>query len=291
MAKKTSVKMLAVITGVALALPPGPTFGQFLRLGPFDFDAQTFLEAIYTTNVEQERPSDATADREDFYLVWGLDLKSTAQFFPRTTVSLDTGIAIEKHFNRSDLDNSRAPFGRVIGRFDTDWDPIKLYGGVRYERTSESVDDKFIPAGKPKKRRQVGTKLEYLAGTDYIGRYVDVGTYYSLLQERYDSFDFFEEESDEATWFYYGRIKLTEKIRLGYEVERTKTDFVNLPDGEGDWEKTEKILLDFTQILFERPKVTYSVGLLREYDDEGETEGWEWTHTINVSDEWDISPT
>jgi len=263
---------------------------QFLRLGPFNFFAKTGLEAIYTTNVEGERPSEATEEREDYYLVWTLDLTAATRVGPRTSLTIDTGIAIEKHFVRDDLDNSGSPFGRFNARFDSDWDPIFIYGGFRYEKTSDSVDDKFVPPGQSRKTRQVGTTTESEIGADWIEENYQLGVNFSHTEDRYDDEEFALEEQDEDKMLYYGEVKLFQHVSVRYEVEDTTTDFINQEDGKKE-DKTENIKINFDQGfgLLERPKVTYSIGIQRDYED-GETEGWELIHNITVSDEWDLSP-
>ncbi|MCB1101937.1 MAG: hypothetical protein KDL10_06215, partial [Kiritimatiellae bacterium] len=152
-----------------LLLLPATGSAQFLRLGPFDFDAKTGLEGIYTTNVDEVRPSEATAEMEDYYAIWSFDLFSTTAFNPNTKVQLDTGISIEKHANRPDLDNSESPFGRFLLRFDTDLNRFVVYGEVSYEKSSDSqtLDDIFIPEGYPRKGRRIGSTLDYLGGVDW----------------------------------------------------------------------------------------------------------------------------
>jgi hypothetical protein len=262
---------------------------QFLRLGPFDFDAKTGVDAIYTTNVEQERASEATADREDYYLVWRLDLRSFSEIANNTTLEIDSGLAIEKHFNRTDLDNSGAPFGRVGARLAIDLEPLFLYGGARWERTSESVDDVFVGSSFPSKKRQVGTITEYLAGADWRGEYITTGASYKYSEERFDDDEFILEDLDEETTFAYIDIKIAPKLSVGYSVENVDSVYPNDPESNTD-EKTERITLDFAQPLLERPKIEYSVGVQREYTD-GETDGWELIHLLSLSDKYDLSST
>lgn len=279
---------------VSLSLAPAMrTHAAFLKLGPFLFDASTRFEAVATSNVEQERPSEAEADRRDFYLVWGLDLTSTAEFMPRTRVMIDTGIAIEEHFNRPDLNNSENPFGRFNGTAESDWDPIRLNGGIRWERTSESVDKKFIPreSGVSRKGRQIGTEAEALWGIQWESEYILLGYDYSFLQERFDADEFKPEEQDEETKTAYVELRIAESISVRAEEELTITDRIN-EAGPVTRERTETITINFDEglLLLERPKIEYSIGVQREYED-SETEGWELIHTLTVSDNWEISPT
>lgn len=285
-----SPQLAVVVCCIILGSVALDSHAQFLRLGPFDFTAKTAVDAIYTTNVEQERPSEATAEREDYYLVWRLDLRADSQLGPRTRIAVDTGIAIEKHFVRDDLDNSGAPFGRFGVLGDMDLDPLKLSAGSRWERTSESVDEKFVPGSLPKKGRQVGTTWDNIAAAELAFRYLKLDASYGYVEDRYDDIDFFLEEQDETTLRYRIALQIAEYVSVSYEWERTETELINNPDGSTE-EETETILINTDQLfgLLERPRITYSIGVQREYED-GETEGWELVHILSVEDEWQLSP-
>lgn len=281
----------AILVALLAIQPPLSASAAFLKLGPFEFEAETRAEAVYTTNVEGERPSQETADPEDFYLVWALDLNSSTDFLPATQFNFDTGIAIEKHFNRPDLDNSQAPFGRAQLDFQTEREPLIISGLTRWERTSESVDDKFVPtelrAGN--KSRQVGTDLEYGGAVRWESERLRLGADYSLTQERFDDYEYYEEEQDEETLTYDVGLSLTDFLGLAYKKEYTKKILVNLPDGEGPLEETETYTIDLNQNIWDRPEITYSLGVQREYIDE-ETDGWEFVHNLTISDEMELSP-
>ena len=90
------------------------TEAQFLRLGPFDVDANTSVQLVYTTNVEGQRKSESELEREDYFLVWGLSLNMAGPTTPTSDLTLNTSMSIEKHFVRDDLDTSSDPFGQVL---------------------------------------------------------------------------------------------------------------------------------------------------------------------------------
>lgn len=56
----------------AVSLIPAFTSAQALRLGPLDIDAKARTEAIYTTNVEQERNLKRQPTGKISILSWGL---------------------------------------------------------------------------------------------------------------------------------------------------------------------------------------------------------------------------
>lgn len=256
-----------------------------MRLGPFDLESDTGLEAVYTTNVEGERPSEATAEREDYYLVWDLNLSSTAELTERTRLDLGTGIAIEKHFVRKDLDNSQSPFGLIALGFETDLDPLKIYGAVEYERSSDSTDDMYAPSRLQRKGRQVGSSLEYNLGADWIATYYEVGASYEVTRERYDESRYEAEEKNDTSFKWYVQLLPLESISVRYEKEYTFTELINVP-GEEEEDETETIEIIFNKLfsLIERPEINYMIGVERNYED-GETDGWELIHTLLLSDE------
>lgn len=267
----------------------GPGFAEFMRLGPFDFMAESFLQGVYTTNVEGQRPSEATDERTDYYLIWGLGLSSKAFMTPETTLTLDTGIQFEKHFVRTDLDNSEAPFGLVQLSFQTDFDPLRLSGGAYWERDNEALEDKYVPAGRRDGNR-FGTTSGYDAAADWQGRYLTLGISYDMQMERFDSTRYAGEEKDTETFTYYAGVNLVKRIQLRLEVEHKREILINSPDKDEAWEKTERIDLVFSDIfrLLEHPSVAYSIGIERNYED-GETDGWELVHTLAITDDWDIN--
>ncbi len=272
---------------------------QFLRIGTFDFEARTSLAAIYTTNVEGERPSEAEEDREDYYLEWVLSLNSTKQISTRTRLFLDATIEFEKHFIHTDLDNGEYPYGQLGARFITDFDPIQFYGGATWERTSDSLEEIFVPTGLPQQKFQVGTETTYIIGADITFDHFNLGTSYQYTEERFDDEEFSEGENNEAEFSYYFNFIPHRYISLGYKMDRTKTDFINQEDGEGDWINDEELTVDININelfgLFERPKVVYSIGIQREdsrlEEDKDENEGWEIIHNLTISDKFDVSPT
>ncbi len=279
------------VPALVVGLLPGNGRAQVLRLGPFDFGAKTGVDAVYTTNVEQERPSEATAEREDFYLVWRLKLDSVSELSNRTKLTLDGGMAIEKHYNRKDLDNSGSPFGFADARFTTDLEPVFLFGGIGFMRTSESVDDKFIPveSGVSRKKRQIGTDTYGIVGVEWRSERVFAGSNYELRQERYDDEEFAIDETDEETFISFVQLKLTQLLGIGYSRELKDTMFINDPSRD-DEEDTRIITLDFDQPIFERPQIRYSLGVQQEETKDDPDPGWELIHRLSISDKYEMTP-
>jgi hypothetical protein len=283
----------------------GNIWAQVMRLGPFDFEAGGRLEAVYSSNVEKERPSETPpgVDQEDYFFVVGLDLASQAQMTPRTKLDLDTGFTIEKHINREDLDNSSDPFGRArlssvteLGRY------MKLLADASYERLSESQDDTFVPGGR--KKRDPHTILSYGAGLEWDYRRLSMDASYLFTRERHDEEEFQDGDSDETDISFGSQLQLTRRLSLGYSYNRNKEELVGGAsrdvigtnevqevlvdadeDDDAEWDVTQTV--DLSLAIMRRPRLNYSFGFEKE-DEQGEEGEWEPKHTVSLSDEYII---
>ncbi len=276
---------VAFIVSCSLGIPV--VSAQFLRLGPFDFAADSGVEAVYTTNVEGEKESEATADREDFYFVWSLDLNAVAEVNPNTELSISTGIAIEEHLNRSDLNNSENPFGRFSVLSVTDLRALRLEAQYSYERNSESADDEIVFDPVSRKKRDVRDDTEYAVRALWDWRALSAYTEYNVTSERHEDEDFQDADQDETTVSYGFYWQALRNLGFAYDVERTKTEVVNL-DEEAEWLTTETLAIDWLLTIIQRPSLTYSLALEKEDTDEEDGE-WEPVHTLSASDEWSLT--
>ncbi len=295
-----------VVACVVMAPFAGATF---LRLGPFDFAAETLLEGIYTTNVEGERPDETEEgfneeqpDREDYYGVAGLALAANAAMTPQTVLTIDSAMAIEEHVNRPDLNNSSSPFGRLrlasVSQFRHA--KIDLIGSI--ERTSESQDDVFVPGNR--KKRDVQDMAMYGASISWLWKSASLGARYDFQRERHDDEDFQDGDQDETTLGFNAGLAPSRWFSITYDYERIKTEQIHPlraatngiveallgeeddeeEDDEDNWKETETISLNAPIPLWRRPQITYSLGFERE-SDENETGDWEATHTISMGDD------
>lgn len=279
----------ACLLGLCLAAPATAS-AQFLRLGPFDLDARARLGLVYTTNVERERPSESTEEREDYYLETGLDLKGTAPVSHNTTLTIDTGIAIEKHFVRDDLDNSSSPFGRLRLAGVTEMGHVKVYGEVGWERRSQSSEGTVIPGGRSSKTRNPNDLFEWTVGALWQRGAFDAKVEYGEKRERYQKEEFQDGDNNEQNLDFGAGWQIRDNLKLSYLQERTRTDQIGQEDPpEPKWKTTETIALDWTLTFIERPKLTYRLGLEKEDTDEEEGT-WEPTHEFEISDEIQINP-
>jgi len=268
-------------------LYPIEGFSQFLRLGPFYFDAQSGLDLVYSTNVEGERPDEAERDGEDYFVVPSITLRSSSIVGPRMNLDVLLGYSHEKHFKRDDLD---VDLGEISGVTRFELEPFDLSAGAYWTRDTEMVDeDVFVPEGLPDQKRKVGTSagydLELVGSTEYV----EFGVAFGYVEERFDDEEFALEEKNEGTLSYDVSVQVARQVNIKVEIEETTTDFINDDEGETT-DKTENITIDTDQLfgLLERPKLTYSIGVKREYDG-GETEGWELIHRLQLSDEYQLS--
>lgn len=264
---------------------------QFLRLGPFDVDASTSLNFIYTTNVDGQRESDSVRDREDFYLVWSLSAVMAGPTTPTSDLTLNTATSIEKHFIRDDLDRSSDPFANVtlthnmeLGRFE-----LPTVMGYRRQNTQDADGTTRIFIPGQRSDRVVQDSRFINQGLNWSYEPFSINASYNYLETRFEDEEF--QDGDEnrhslsvgAAWDvirWGGERRLT----AFYSYSRRKTELINIPADErsGVWETTESAGLRL-QILT-RPDLSYALAARK--DDEGD---WRPTHTFAISDMWELS--
>jgi hypothetical protein len=271
--------------GTALYLSSlAPASAQFIRLGPFGITLKGRVEGVYTTNVEQERPEDAEGEMEDYYGVIGFDANGQARMMPRTTLNLDTGMSIEEHVNRPDLNNTSDPFGRIRLNTLTQFKRTTINADVSYEHLSESKDDEFAPG---RKKRDPRTEFSYGGEIKWAIRVFEMGGAYSFNRERHEDDAYRPDDQDDTTVNFLANLMPSKYFGIRYTYEWKKTEFVNQPENDDDWETTENISMDVPIRILERPQLTYSFGLERERTEEDDGK-WEPVHNINLSDGYDV---
>ncbi len=264
-------------------------FAQVLRVGPFDLDARATLDAVYTTNVERERKSQARAERKDYYLAFGLDLNGDAPMSPSTVLSLNTGLAIEKHFVRDDLDNSQRPFGRIRLNSATELQRLSILGTAGWERKSESQEGVVIPGGKSNKTRNPGEKTDYGVKAEWDNDVLQLGAGYAYTRERYEKeeFKFGDKDESEITWL--AGLKLMDNLGLRYSGSRKETEMPNAVGGATTTVDTKQnIDLIWTYLLSERIQLSYAFGYEKQDTDDDKGD-WKYTHTFGARDHIDLN--
>lgn len=260
---------------------------QFIRIGPFDFAATAGLDLIYTTNVDGVRPDQTTKEMEDYYAVASFDLTSTTTIFKDSKLDLSTGISIEKHARRDDLDTLSEPFGR--GRVDTEFNfgryTLRLNAGS--ETTTETREDTYVPTDI-KKKRDVNTITDYGADLEWQRNDLTLRAGAGGSMERHREQEFKVGDQDTYSWSLGADWQFTERVGLIYTFDRDKQDLINQPDSYKGWDEKQSIGLEME--VWERPHFTYTLAL-EESTVQGDTIDWQWTHTFAVDDGIDLSRT
>lgn len=257
-----------------------------MRLGPFDVEAQGRAEAIYSTNVEQERADEADgAERKDYYGVLGLDMTASTTVTPETDLNLDTGIAVERHVNRPDLDNADNPFGRAHLNSETKLGRYTLLGELYYERLSESQDSDRVVRGSRKKRDPHDIK-GYLATIQWAYEGLKLEGSYAYDSERHDLEEFQDGDEDKTTIDFLADYEMTRRISLSYDYDQELTETPEDPDDWEGWEVTQRAEAGFK--IMEIPEVEIGGGFASE-DDQDVKGTWKPVYFIRASYDQDIN--
>lgn len=273
-----------VLSCVVLLASGQHVTAQFLRLGSFDFNAKSYVDFVYTTNVEGERKSEATDEREDAYIRLGIDLISSSTITPETDVDIKLGMAIERHLVRKDLDNSSSPFANALIALTKTVSRFRFNGKANYKRTADAEEDVVFVGGDSGKTRRERDEYGYGAGVDWTGEALSLRAGYSESFERYLDDENRFADKDETSINFGGNLKLTRRVSLAYSYDRNLTELINQPNDDPEWKITQRISLPIT--ILEKPNLTYSFGYQKEDDDP-----WEYIHTFAIRDDYTLSPT
>lgn len=271
--------LTATLVFLFLAVQVNVSPAQVLRLGPFDVDMETGFQAIYTTNVEDERPSESTESREDYYFIGSLDLSTHASMAPETDISLETGLAYEKHLKRPDLDNSNDPFGKFILGTSTKWRRSTFSLDVDIQRLSESKDDIYIAGGG--KGRALNDDFNYGLGWAWDWKRFKAGASVSYEHIRYDDEQYQDGDKDETNIDFEFSWELTKRISLEYTYNRSLEDWAYNPVEDNDlWEVTSTA--DVRYQVMKVPDWSVFVGYTKDSEESG-THDWYPTYGTDAS--------
>ncbi len=285
---------LLVLLGSFLLLGPSLARAQFMRLGPYDLDANTSVDFVYTTNVEGERKSESEQEREDFFLVWSLRMNLAGPTTPQSDLTLSTSTSIEKHFVRDDLDTASDPFGDVLLTHNMEMGRFDLPTTLQFRRENIQDDDGttriYIPGQR--KERVVQDTRSFSQGLNWRYEGLALSSSYRFRQLRFPDEEFEEGDEDlqtidfRASWSFL-QWRNRDVVSLFYDHRREKTELLNRPDapGSGEWQTDQAYGLRLNILIIERPELTYSMA--REKSDD---QDWRTTHTFELSDEWELSP-
>lgn len=268
-------------------LPGVAAHAQFIRIGPFDFEATAEMDGIYSTNVEGVRPDTTNKEMKDYYIIASFDLTSTVNLFRNSVIDLSTGVTVEKHARRDDLDTLSEPFG--YGRLDTafEFGRYTLRLNLANETTSETKDDTYVPSGV-KKTRDVSNVTDYGAELEWKRNDLTIVGGYNGSRERHQDEQF--KVGDQNTYESYLNAdwQFSERLGLHYAYTRDKTELLNVTDSFSGWDEKHTVGLEFE--ILERPYFTYTLGMEKS-SVQGETIDWEPTHTLAVDDQLEFSKT
>lgn len=270
-----------------------PAAAQFMRLGPFDLDLNTSLQGIYTTNVDGARKSESELEREDYYIVWSLGSRLAGPTTPTSELNFDTGLSVEKHFVRDDLDTVSDPFGNAtlthdveLGRFE-----LPTVASFRRENTQDQDETTRIYFPGQQRQRVVQDTRTFNQGVLYSFDPIRLNARYSYVETRYAD-DAFQIGDENSTTLGFGgawdvlQVGGERRLTATYDYSRDKTDLINRLEGAGSGEWQERQSLGLTLQILTRPNLTYTLAYVKDDDDD-----WRATHTAAISDQWDLSPT
>lgn len=277
--------MLAV-AGATL-LSPTVAKAQFLRIGPFDFTAKAQAGATWSDNIDAQRPSEQKAEPKDYFVFGGLELQSDTVLSGGGQLTLDTGILVEKHFVRHDLDNSESPFGHFRAEATQPFAWLELNAFYNWEKKSESVD-RVIP-GVSSKTRNPYELQEFGYGADWRRGPLSLAASYEYSEERYDKSEFKIGDVNTTTLNYDAMWRFNERADLEYKAEFKREEYINDLSKEPFWDTTETILFNLDLEIWRHPRTTVAFGVERE-DEEDKQGDWEPKYEIRMEDELDLSP-
>ncbi|MFH0953352.1 MAG: hypothetical protein V1873_03380 [Verrucomicrobiota bacterium] len=257
---------------------------QFLRLGPLDFDAVASLEGVYTTNVDGARPSQTTKEQEDYYMVAALNLKSSSSVLRNSTLDVDTGIAVEKHAKRKDLDTLSEPFGNARIDNTTRSGRYTLHLNAFMGKTARTQQGTYISGTFMK--RDVNTVSGYGAELTWVRGKIRWQARGSYARERHQDPEFQTGDRNSKDLGFGAAWTFSKRVSLRYDYSRSRTVTINEPDSYSGWDESQNAGLEVR--LLTRPLLTYALGVENQMS-QGVQEGWEPTHTLAISDTRSLS--
>lgn len=288
---------LAWIAAAAWLLLAQAGAAQTLRLGLFDLFILGRALVAYDSNVDDAYPEEENPDLQkgDFYWMPGLSIRSQpVAMSPRTTFNFAAGYDYMDYFVRNDLDtevyNASLNVQAVLPR-------LTLGGLVSTEYSIDASEDEYVPGGATRDPMRTDVASAFV---NWNYRKVRVDTQASFTRERHDYAKYQIDDQDETSLIASAYLDLFSWGSLYYTWENTVTTLV-LPEPD---EETDETIRTFGLTgalplsLLRRPQVSYSFGFSQETEqnetdgeDEEDEETWEPTHTLTVSDEFQLSKT
>ena len=278
------VAFLVLLAGGSLCA----VHAQFLRLGPFDIDATAGLDAIYSSNVDNVRPSEAEERMNDYFLVGRLSLNAKADLGKHIRLSSGFTLTQEKHFLRPDLDDRTRsdPFGKANISTDVEFGRYTLNLFYNHDSTYEQKEGQFVEGSR--------SKRTYRRTDDYGGRLswrrgrLSWQAGIKAASDRYIEDEYQDGDQDTLDMDFNASWQLTKRIATFYGYTRSRKELINQPDSFEGWDESQRI--GTTVLLLRRPNTTYSFAMVKQ-SSQGDDAGWEPAHTFSVSDALDLTKT
>lgn len=284
---------LAGILVAVLGMSLPDAFAQILRLGSFNLSMTASGDVAYDSNVDDVYPEeeDPNLPAGDFYWMPGLSIHSqSAAMSPHTTFDVGADFAYQDYFERNDLDTEIYNFNASFQSF---FPRLKLSGLAGTEFSTESEKDEYRPGGAV--RDPMRTDTANLSANFNLRKF-RAETHWDLTRERHANEADQEGDNDETILFWGVYLDLFTWGSLFYSWENTVTTLILADETTDETVETFGLEGAIPLNILRHPKVTYSFGF--SYEDETTTtdesqneKTWEPTHTITVSDEFQLSKT
>ena len=279
------------LCAAALLLLAPAARAQTFRLGGVDFDLMATAELGYDSNVDDVYPEEEEPGRkkDDFYWMPRLSIQSRpAPMRPGTTYSLGAQVAYEDYFERNDLDTELYD---VVLNLQTVHPRLTFGGMARIANEVEGIEDQYVP-GSASRDPVLTTEGNVFANWNY--RKVRLEASAKYLEELHEFEEYQAGDKEETTLSAAAYWDLFSWGSLFYSWENTVTTMLQTEEETDETVQTFGIDGAIPLSILRRPKITYSFGFAYKDEQTDATEGeeeptWEPTHTIGVSDEYELS--
>ncbi len=264
---------------------------QTFRMGGVDFDLMATATLAYDSNVDDVYPEDEEPGRkkDDFYWVPKLSLQSRpVPLRPGTTYNLGAQVAYEDYFDRNDLDTELYD---LVLNLQTVHPRLTLGGMGRIANEVEGIEDEYVP-GSASRDPVLTTEGNVFANWNY--RKVRLEAKAEYTEELHEKEEYQAGDNDETTLTAAAYWDAFSWGSLYYKWEKSVTTLLQSEEETDETTHTFGIDGAVPVSLLRRPKITYSFGFSYEDEQTDATEGeeeptWKPTHTIGVSDEYELS--
>lgn len=265
--------------------------GQTMKLGPFALTITGRGEVGYDSNVDEVYPEEEEdgLKKGDFYWMPGLSIQSESiPMYPRVMLNLSAALDYQDYFYRNDLDEE---IYQITLDFQTTHPRLTLGGMGSVKNEVEGVEDQYVP-GSVSRDPVLTTEGNVFANWNY--RKVRLETMAEYSKELHEEEEYQAGDEEETTLEAAAYWDLFTWGSLFYSWEHTETTLLQSEDVTDETIHTFGIDGAVPVDLLRRPRITYSFGVSYEDEqtdatDDDDEPTWEPTHTIGVSDEYDLS--